>query len=339
MARFALLTGLLATTIAAAPRSASACGALPTPFVALDATLPAEGDVAVPLDGVIWLTAKGWNPDGSDAETSLAGATLAQHLSVQVREEASGTAVEGSVFSWNGAAWRPSKPLASATRYVAHLTVTNEEPAPDGVTGDTTRTIHFETGSASLDPLAFVGTPSYAFTTTDVERCVELLNNCGTCARTEKSAGRILSITVPGVAGGFAPAGRALQALVTNDGALEEGTVRLSAYALVTDTSTKLEITLPEEKVTYGACMQVELSDATGASLTSMETCLPASEVWGDFVLGAAGSGAEMVDDRTDVAVTTACNMSCQPARATGALTALSIAAMAALRRSRRRRT
>lgn len=292
-----LLAGMSLAAVSWAPK-AHACSPPPPPYVMLEGTIPADGATDVVTNGVIVVSATGTSDGTNTADAWLTSQTLSTQLTAVVKAEGSDAPVQGEIVSWyqKGALWRSTSPLSPSTTYEVTLTVNNNEPAPEGANGPTTLKRSFKTGTASLSPLTLTAEPKYAVETKQIDVCTpDGIGPCGNCAQYEQKSARVMEITIPEIEGGLAEAGYAAAAWMTNGEGLPANTVTLNAFAFVTQkAATALRIVFPEKDTPYGACVHVEISDASGGEVKTEPHCFSAAEVWGadePGTGGGAGSG------------------------------------------------
>ncbi len=202
--RFRLATSIAVfiALAAAAPRRASACGALPTPYFTLIGSVPADGAVGVPRDLGIVLSARAWGyePEGSAIFPGFVT------TSIHLFEVATDAEVPLRSIPWMSglptAAWYPVAPLAPRTGYRVEAVLADQGAMPAEVTGPTRLTFRFTTGDELAPALEALGGLAMELETYDRD-----VFDCGPCGSGCVTAGTVRDvrarITIPALRGGF----------------------------------------------------------------------------------------------------------------------------------------
>jgi hypothetical protein len=297
----------------------------------LASSWPADGATAVALDAPLLVRGTAWPMVAG----GLASQTLEQWLRVELRAHGQPDAIAGQaeIFQ-DSVVWRPLAPLAPATVYEWKLQINNPDKAPDGASGDTTRSGSFSTGPSPLAPLSLVGAPVYSLGAHDFPYCpAASVGPCGQCSEESSRSARAVLVQAPRVAGGVAEAGYQVTVWLDNGPQLPPQTVHLSA-SVAPGESVALE--LVTEDSAYEPCLHVEASDASGQRVMSAVTCLPLSAgAAGDAGAGGAAGGVAAGASGESAGASSGCHASGPRGRGGAGGLGLIVAIFAAWRRSR----
>jgi hypothetical protein len=281
----ALLSISSLAVIAAFSSPAAACGASPMPYVTLGDALPAEGATEVSPDSVILVAAQGWY-GGTPAEAAYALDDVVKFdLRPRVDDDSALHGLPGTIVPWIGSAvFVPAAPLAPNTTYDLIATVVNQTSSEEGdpQAGTTTTVSSFTTGTTRLASLAFGGQPTIGFADLEHEVCeTQEFGGCGTCLARGMRSDRTVVVDLPAPVGGDPLGGFSYYATahLSEEDRGEDGFV-VGLSSIPTRTTSRLTVPLFAEPKPYGVCVDIELHDARGTTVSSEQQCFPKETVW-----------------------------------------------------------